>query len=231
MRTDLSELLLAHRIGGQWCAPLSTSLRPVPAPAAWGQAQIVEAAMPDCARALGRLRADAGALMLLPDAPALVAAALAGAADDLDTARRAEGACAPLLRAGRPMAEPARAAGPILLLGARGAAPDLVGQVLAAGMQAGVPVLFKPAPGAAVSGALLLRALTRALGCEAARGLLLLQGGGRVTGAALAASGAFAHVLVVGKPGPLRPGLERAAPVADAAALSGVLARHRLAVR
>ena len=183
MHGDLAELALAHLVGGLWRAPLGTRLRAVPVPPGWGEVRIVEADDADCVRARALMRA--GDAVRLPEA--VLTAAVADAA--LAEVRRAEGGA----RSEGGGAVRVPGAGPLLVLGARGADPCTVAAVLAECAAAARAVLFKPAPGAAVSGALLCRGLSRA----GWSGLSMVQGGAE-TGARLVALGGGGAVLVVG---------------------------------
>jgi hypothetical protein len=208
MHGDLAELLLAHRLGGAWRAPLGTLLRAVPAQQVFGTARIVEAGSADCARAHA-------ALCPVPMASFDLAGALHPFAALLAQARLAEG----FDDAARPPLAKAGAGGAVLILGARAASPALVAQALAACALAGRAVLFKPAPRAAVSGAYVLRAL--GLAGLAGPGVAMVHGGG-ATGRLLMAHGGWGQVLILGK-GHARAGLP-ALPVPDAAGLMAALA-------
>lgn len=199
---DLAELLLAHRAGGAWRAPLGRVLRPVPAPV---PARIVEGDAADCARAAAGL---AGAVI---GPPPDGAAALATVAPVLAPLRAAEDAPAGLSPAAAPLPAGLRLPlcppdAPVLILGTRAASPALVAHALCLCAHAGRAVLFKPAPRAAASGAVVVRALVRASD-DGWPTLALVQGGG-ATGRLLLAAGGWGGVLLLGAAAP-RAGLPR----------------------
>lgn len=208
LRANLTELLLTHHVAGHWRAPLSVRMRAVPGPDGAVIGRLVEAGAEDLARALAAARASG--LSGLPVATRAVladrfAAELAARAEALSAARRLEGlgealAADPVVALDLgPLPE-----GPVAVLGAVGASPELLAVVLAAGLRAGRPVILKPAPRAPVTGVVLVEAL-RAAGVPPGA-VALLQGGGAATGAALLARPELAGAVLAGKPA-ARPGI------------------------
>ena len=169
---ELNERLFVHFIAGRWMAPLSDRLAEVLAFDSGRMGRLACAGDADVARALAGLR---------PGRAQGLEQAYAEAAPMLRRLRALEGFTDPVA-APVPAALPGQ--GPLVLLSAA-AVPmaDLTG-LLIAGAARGL--IWKPAPRAAASAHLLMRAL----GPRAAGGLALLQGD-HASGALMAGQGAL----------------------------------------
>ena len=196
---ELNERLFAHFVGGAWRAPLSDRLLPVTGAAGAALGRIVCAGARDIARARGVLRQgpDPDAI----DADALWAAMLAEA-PLLRTIRAQEGFTDDQLTAPAPLTPAGR--GPLVLLTAADTPLDRIAGALLAG--AGRGMIWKPAPAAAASAHLLMRAVG-----PLARGRLALLQGDHATGALLAGQEAAQESgqggLIWAGAGPLPEGL------------------------
>lgn len=175
-RAELNERLVVHWTGGAWRVPLGRQHLDVTSADGARLGRIVCAEAPDLARAQAGLAAG-------PVPPlAALEAALAPVAPLLAALRALEGQAGDGWDAGRAARAMARRpAGPVALLSAAAVpAATVVGRLAAA---AGQGAIWKPAPGAAASAHLIMRALAPLLG----RSVAMLQGG-HATGAALAAA-------------------------------------------
>lgn len=176
---ELSERLFVMYLGGRWMAPLSDRLIPAPGLAS---ARLACAGAADLARA--GLRGG-------PVDGAGLAAAYGAAAPVLRALRAFEGVADPVAppEDWRPEDWPvaggsAVAAGPLVLLSAASVPLARIVGLLIAGADRGL--LWKPAPGAAASAHVLMRALSPVAGTRLAMVL-----GDHATGAAAAGQGAL----------------------------------------
>lgn len=193
-RAELNERLVVHWTGGAWRVPLGQRHAEVRAADGARLGRIV------CAEAADVARAVAGLTPAPPPDPAALARALDPVAGLLAEVRALEGAAGDGLvaRSLAPVGD-----GPAVLLTA---ADRPLAEILAA-LAALAPrgVVWKPAPGAAASAHLLMRALAPVLG----RSVALLQGD-HATGAALMAR--LAPVWAGRGPAPLSPAGAAPAP-------------------
>ncbi len=174
---ELNERLFTHFAGGAWRAPYSDRHLPVMRASGEPLGQVVCAGPPDVARARGVLRL--GQPEEPVDAEVLWAAMLAEA-PLLGAMRAEEGYAADRLGAPEPLHLPER--GPLVLLSAAETPVDRIAGALIAGARAGL--IWKPAPGAAASAHLIMRALGPLTG-----GRLALLQGDHATGELLAGQG------------------------------------------
>jgi len=175
-RAELNERLVVHWTGGAWRVPLATRHLAVTAADGSGLGRIVCAESADMHRAFTGLRPGAGL-----DADRLEAA-LAPFARLMTGVRALEGFAGDgwdIDAAARAMSVAADADGPVALLSAADRpVSELIGRLAAL---AGRGAVWKPAPGAAASAHLAMRALAPHLGAA----LALVQGD-HATGAVLA---------------------------------------------
>lgn len=169
---ELNERLFVHFIAGRWMAPLSDRLAEVLPFDRGRMGRLACAGEADVARALAGLR---------PGRAEGLAQAYAEAAPMLRRLRALEGVADPV---DAPGAAVLPGQGPLILLSAADTPLAQLAALLIAGAERGV--IWKPAPRAAASAHLMMRAL----GPRAAGGLALLQGD-HASGRALAGQGAL----------------------------------------
>lgn len=176
---ELNERLFTHFSGGAWRAPYAQRLLVVGRDPDRPLGQIVCAGPRDLARALTGLERAAAA-----PAPEVLQAALEGAAPVLARLRDAEGFSGDAPGPLRPVALPATLPvhGPFVLLSSASLPLTQLIPLLVAGAVQGM--IWKPAPGGAASGHLLMRILGPLAG-----GRLAMVQGDHTTGAALAGMG------------------------------------------
>lgn len=180
-RAELNERLVVHYIGGVWRVPLGTRHLPVRAADGAMLGRIICAGPLDAQRARAglvpaRLTQRAAMAALAPVLPLLGRLrALEGMADDAAAVSGLAEVCS------EPHPQPGTSE-PVLLYSAAAWPPgDLVGQIVAAASRG---VIWKPAPGAAASAHLIMRALGPVTG----RAVALVQGD-HVTGQDLIGQG------------------------------------------
>jgi hypothetical protein len=174
---ELNERLFTHFAGGAWRAPYSDRHLPVMRASGVPLGRIVCAGPADVARARGVLRLGPPEKLL--DADALWEAMM-DEAPLLSAMRAEEGFPADRLGAPEPLQLPET--GPLVLLSAAETPVDRIAGALISGVRAGL--IWKPAPGAAASAHLIMRALGPLTG-----GRLALLQGDHGTGALLAGQG------------------------------------------
>lgn len=173
-RAELNERLFTCYIGGRWTAPLGTRAVPVHPFDGGRMGTIACAEQGDIARAVAGLRGP-------PPERAALEEAYAGSAYLLRALRREEGYADAVARPVMPATLPP-GDGPLIVLSAAATALARIVGVLIAG--AGRGVIWKPAPRAAASAHLLMRALGPVSGTR----LAMVQGD-HATGALLAGQG------------------------------------------
>jgi len=165
-RAELNERLVVHWTGGAWRVPLAARHHGVTAADGSALGRIV------CADGADAARARSGLLPVRPQPAVALAVALAPFAALLARLRTIEGFDGDRwdLAAAEGAMRGAAAAGPVVLLSAADRpVSDLIGRIAGA---AAAGVIWKPAPGAAASAHLVMRALAPVIG----PGVALLQG-------------------------------------------------------